>query len=73
MWPLLLLVLVAIAMVVWNRLREADDVVVPRSRRRPAEAGAETAFLYADAGGGDAGCGDAGGACDGGSGGGGCD
>ena len=72
MWPLLLLVLVAIAMVVWNRLREADDVVVPRSRRRPADGGAETAFLYADAGGGDAGCGDGGGASDGG-GGGGCD
>jgi len=72
MWPLLLLVLVAIALVVWNRLREADDVVVPRSRRRPADGGGETVFLYANAGAGDAGCGDGGGGSDGG-GGGGCD
>ena len=72
MWPLLLLALAALAAVVWNRLREADDVVVPRTPR-PADAGADASvIMYADVSGEDAGCGDGGGGSDGG-GSGGCD
>jgi len=66
MWLLLAVLISAVAAVVWNRLREADDVVVPRSRGTADRSG-DAAVVYADAsGGGDAGCGDGGG-------GGGCD
>ena len=69
MSPLLILVLVAIAVVVWNRLRQADDVVASRARR-PADGGADAGIVYASAGDGGADCGDGGGGSDGG---GGCD
>ena len=61
MWFLLLLILIAVAAVAWNRLREVDDLVRPRTRRPADRAGEGAAFLYADASGVDAGCGDGGG------------
>ena len=79
MWVLLLVLMFVVVGVVWNRLRAADDGVVPRPGRRRDAGGdngarmSATAGVYADgSGGGDAGCGDGGGA-DAGGGGGGCD
>ena len=61
MWTIPILMLAAAAAVIWNRYREADDVVVPRSRRPAAngrDSGADGLWPigHGDGGGGDAGC-----------------